>query len=547
MVPALDGGFSPIGEVQDGLLVSLPEVIEGFYPLAADTTTTTCLGIPQTHTFDPKHAICERPPQGCPRVQQVGATALGPVFSMAWVCRSCPCNALNALLLRHGVRQPDFTASFSDYGYLHPEFAAAYAAADALYYDGWLSKWSESKRVAIEYSVLHDPVRPNRVKAFVKREVYHKPARKARLIQGYSTLATQERCAREFTCFQKALSMVFGVQGGGREVFSGIYLSFASGANGVDLSVWMSLALDRCQGRPMFYERDGKNWDATMQRPHHELKLAFMRVVSPRLAAFVDASYSVKGVVRAQVGRIVYRLEGTVKSGHNDTTSGNSLVNGLIAAESMRSCGLRGSIIVAGDDLLTVVDGDFDCERLIAAESGYGIIPEARKFSDVSDVHFISGCWLAVARNPTRYIFAPLLGRLLCRLWWTTNPPGRKRLADYLYSVSSGLLATCRDLPMYREFVTMHGVLRGSLITTDRLRYSPYVCVQAQTQPDVVLETLCAKYRLSLLEITSFVGFLNSHSGVGFCRHPVADAIIFRDTCDIGVRPTHDGPLTVLA
>jgi len=44
------------------------------------------------------------------------------------------------------------------------------------------------------------------------------------------------------------------------------------------------------------------------------------------------------------------------------------------------------------------------------------------------------------------------LGRLLARLWWTVNPPGRKTAA-YKYSVVSGLRAAVGTAPLYDEFL----------------------------------------------------------------------------------------------
>lgn len=510
----------------------------GVYVLRSTVTNTVCLGQGDAAKLDPKHRILCSPSTDCDRPSQAGATLVGPTFGQTWVCRSCSCNAHNALTNRHGLKQPLSSACFLDYGFLFPRLRLEYSLALLLYYDGWEGKWTKAKMAAITRSCLLDPVLAAKVKSFIKRECCHKCPSKARLIQGYRNLSTQESCAREFMCFQKALCGIFSVHDGGFELFPNIYVSIASGANSNAIAGWMSLVLNR-HVNAHFYERDGKNWDSTMSKLHHALKLSFLHSIDPRLARFVDDCFKVTGVVNSRTGSgLVYRLEGTVKSGHNDTTSGNSLVNALIAAESFRKLGLCGSIIVAGDDLLGVVEGFFDVNALIACEAQYGITPEARIFHHPHDVTFISGCWLTSSVEPTAYAFVPLLGRLFVRLWWTTNPPRAKDLRNYRYSVVSGLLSACRGLPVYEEFLNCVDISGGSTISVDKNRYSPYCEATTGSFDRAVLErSMSHKYGCSVVELRSLAEFFPANSGALFMAHPVASVLIFRDTCDIGERP----------
>lgn len=441
---------------------------------------------------------------------------------MAWVLGSCACNRVNAIVNRHGVRQPPVTRNFTDWPRLRQLISSYYGEMHLEISGHWLEKWPLGKRLAILASVAYEKIRPSNVRSFVKREVYHKVPTKARLIQGYFNLSTQELRAREFTTFQKALCRALD----DFEISPGIFVTVASGMNADSLARWMTRV---SSSTIWFYERDGKNWDATMCLVHHLLKLSY--IPDPKLRQFIDACFSVVGFAgRGDV--IKYRLEGTVKSGHNDTTSGNSLVNALILVEMCVALGLRGSIIVAGDDALVAVSrGKPDLDSMVKFESELGIIPEARIFFSPLDVSFISGCWL---RKRDGFLFVPLLGRLLCRLWWTVNPPSRRNSSNYRFSVVAGLKPACGSVPAYREFLVASDP-GGRLIATDKFRHSPYLdCPQLGDEE--TSSSLCEKYGLLPSELTDLCSFLSTVGSCDFFSHPLVDRVIARDICDISQR-----------
>lgn len=228
--------------------------------------------MPSNLELAPQHQIIAMPRRGCVKVGQPGSTAVGPVFGMSWVARSCQCNGVNALVLRHGAKAPPCLREFKDYRSAIERFRTEYGLLDSDVYEGWLAKWPMSKQEAIKKSVDLDRAKPSALKTFIKREGGHARPKKGRLIQGYATLHAQELCAREFRCFQKALCAMFDING--YELRPGVFVTFGSGLNSVDMARWAKNAMAR-YARPVFYERDGKNWDSTMQRQHHELKTAF--------------------------------------------------------------------------------------------------------------------------------------------------------------------------------------------------------------------------------------------------------------------------------
>ncbi len=507
---------------------SLPAIV-GQYWYRSDITTTYCFEQTDFSQFDSKHDIMSLPSVGCARQDQLGATCVGPTFSVPWVCRSCQCNAVNALVMRHGVTQPLVRRKLTRSHRFASLISGVYGSLLVSYYDQWIYKWPLSKQIAIKYSDRHDRFAPGKVKSFVKREVVTDEPSRPRLIQGYKTLTTQARFGPEFTVFQKALVTVCDRF----EIFPGITITMASGMNADALAQWMELSLLSCRRRPYFIERDGKNWDATMQKMHHLTKLFYMRYCSPQLASFVEKGFRSVGTVLGEQGRLIYRLNGTVKSGHNDTTSGNSLINMLICADTLRLCGLSGHVIVAGDDALIVVDGKPDLDLYLSVEKDFGIVPKARLFTDVIDVSFVSGHWVPIGDG--HFIFAPFLGRLLSKLWWTVSPPAAKKIDDYRYSVVMGLSRTCGRLPLFSHFLNIVVTRNARVMPIDKWKYSPYVggadyCVNFQ----VALTSMAKRYTLTTTQLLGFASFLSKLSPhPTYVYHPVGARILEVDCASL--------------
>lgn len=531
--------YSASGRVQSEMGVRLFR----FFTCVADCVTNTiCLGRGDEGKLgacvikrrDPAMAASGQ----CLDLDQRGATLMGLTTGMAFVLRNCPCNAHQALCHRHGTKAPPFSASFDPIfarlKELRPMLFSTYLSHLSHWSTAWLEKWPQKKREAIIDSELGDDVLPDRVKVMVKREVNHALPSKARLIQFYPNFATQAKFGPEFYAMQKTYTEVFHRF----EILPGVRITFASGLNASSLGKWMEDVLSDIPN-PMFYERDGKNWDSTMQRPHMDVRLAAYDVGGAEFVAFVSAGFEVTGT--CQGSALKYKLTGTVKSGHNDTTLGNSLVNAFIAALSMAKCGLRGDIIVAGDDLLSVVDGDFDEHALAGVERDFGIVPEYRKFDNVLDVSFISGVWF---RCNTGFIFAPKPGRLLARLFWTTKPPPPKRYAQYCNGIVAGLRPTCSAMPIIGAFLEAH--------YRDDVEVDAVAAWQHRTELEVdhaldlgdkcLRDSFCARYGLTHDDVAEVEQALRElpKGSVGFLSHPVLDRIVGHDLADVHVRPIVD-------
>jgi len=465
------------------------------------------------------------------QLDQVGATLVGQASCLSFVARTCPCNALRALCHRHGVAAPPVVNSFAEaIGYFHSicgEIIELYVEQLAIWQDGWLAKWPASKRAQIIESQRFDEVTPDVVDILVKREGGHSRASEPRLIQHYVNLATQAAFGPVFYSLQKAYTAWFQR----REVFLGIRVTFASGLNAAAIGAWMKDVL-RDLRVPYFYERDGKRWDATMQKEHLAVRLAAYALAGAEFLAFVTAGFTVYG--RDPRGMLRYFLNGTVKSGHNDTTLGNSIVNAMIAALVMRLLGLSGDIIVTGDDLLVAVEGDFDERAFANEEAKYGINPEYRKFSNPADVSFVSGVWFSQGAS---WVFSPKPGRLLARLFWTTHPPAPRDRASYLNGVVQGLRPACGKLPVIGAFLDAHYTI--GVAAADYYGSASHDKWNAsQRVTDDVLASFCDRYDLTPTDVDDVETLIRAHSlERGLISHPVIDRLMAVDLADLAARP----------
>jgi len=409
---------------------------------------THCLGFGDEFNLG-NCKIFERPRGGC-LDSKMGATLVGPVCSVAYVCRSCGCNAHNAMCNRHGAKAPKCTRSFKRFiAASHDvveEVGRVYGEHMAVYGHHWIDRWPLTKAETILASQQVDGIYPERVKNMVKREVYPKVPTKARCIQFYPNLATQAEFAPETSSLQKSFTQVFY-----RVQIGKARCTFASGLNAEALGRWLKEVMSDYTD-PWCYERDGKNWDATLTKPHNDFKVRMYACAGAKYCEFMNRARVVSGFGAYDNGMLRYKLKETVKSGHNDTTLGNNLINTGITWSSFE--GLVCDILVAGDDLLVIVEGDFNADAIAEKERKFGIKPEYRKFHSVEDASFISGLFAKVGED---YAFIPKPGRLLQRLFWTVKPPPPKKLRAYQRGVAKGILATVADVPIIGDWLALVG------------------------------------------------------------------------------------------
>lgn len=432
---------------------------------------------------------------------------------------------------RHGSKAPDCP---NDFGWYISKFETHEDQLAELYHThliehggDWIDRWPQTKRDSILESQRSDFITPDKVKCMVKRETGHKKPSKARCIQFYPNLATQAEFAPETASLQKAWCHQyrrFRIDPENRNM----RVTFSSGMNAAALGDWATEALADYT-EPMFYERDGKNWDATMGEKHHELKKRVYKMAGAEYVAFMDQAAKVKGFGAFDKQVLRYKLDFTTKSGHNDTTLGNNIINAAITCTVF--AGMKCDIMIAGDDLLVIVEGDFDEHAIAVKEKGFGIKPEYRKFRSIEDSSYISGLF-AITPQGVKFIARP--ARMLSCLFWTVKPPSTKpkNLRAFQRGVAKGVLPTMQDVPIIGEWLKMIGDEGEEIKDRSRRVYTYGAEVRADFS-----QWFERRYGLNKDDINEATELLlSAGTERKFIRHPVLDVIKLVDLADISER-----------
>jgi len=562
--------FEKLGTFVDELDCRRNESICLKQPAQPDPTKPDC-------PVDPQNQITKWPRlDGCDREGQFGGELFAAAFCWAQVARSCMCNCCNALVRRHAVRRPpcerplvsvwspfddDLAARVAfEYHETLQDVEASWLdwAPNALGGAAERTKWSQAVVAKFRAGFQSQPPDPSVTDGFPKREIgkavyYHETdgaLSRARLIHPYRFDAAKELMGREFAAWQRALFKVLSVAEP-YEYAPGIFILVGCGVGKGAIARW-------AEHRAAWYlESDASTWDAFVNNGMIDYKHRHLDNVDRRMGDFARQYARTRVQIRGKNGTVLaYTLAATVRSGYNDTTSGNSLINAIATAQAMRAARLEGRILVAGDDMLTAVTSSphggwtpnliVDAAKAVSgALTRFGIVPKWGAFMDVGDTTF---CSSGFYRFGGRLTFLPLLGRQLAKLWWTTKDISPKHRAAYSTAVSKCMSTVVGTVPLYREWVQLGYVegskpLAGGLAELERdLAYKPGVGVESDHffTDHEAFEGLAEKYGVTLDELMSLAEFImmipkNTPCAVG---HPVGRHIVEFDHTDPCSRPT---------
>lgn len=526
---------------------------------------TVCLGCPtweQVATLDHKHKLIQYQEGSCDKPDQKGATCFGLFLVIPKVVRSCADNAGNALCTRHAAPQ-GVDLNFADDLWRTPEAIATTIGEHALFTftpydvkyvveDEWHSteKWTKNKLEAIDRSELLDPIVPQITKAHIKREIVIKYPTKGRLIQAYLNMATQSLLGPTFYALQKGVSELLKRWQVPRHFGGNVRLTMASGLSHEAIGDLFTEILKDYKN-PFFNESDGKRWDSLIQRAHWELA---QRVYDTTLGAgseqaryfraFRDARFKCKGICRTSDLRkaLIYVVTGTVKSGDNDTTMSNTLINGMTVSTVFCKLGRTADVVVAGDDLLVVAEGGLRKEQYEAEIRQFGVQPEGEVFDRLEHCSFIS---LTFWKQGDRYVATPMPGKVLAKFLCTTKPPPKRETNNFIHSICMGMRFTMPNMPIVRVFVDACDT-DGDVMFTDSsqttIQVNRKIYQKRTDDPGCFLKAFAARYHTTTAEVLALENCLaDTFSKLArvdgritphLVEHPLLAKMVAYDTCD---------------
>ena len=386
----------------------------------------------------------------------------------------CPNNALHALYSRHlaPVAQNtcaiDLINPFTHKQMLGLTLKRAYQQAEphAFTPGAWTISKPAWKVQKIAESHLVDRTSLGKARSFIKSEVHTQVKTKARLIQGHKNLHTSYLRPEEYLAVAMALKPPQRFEWDGTQY----EFRYAAGMTNEQMSRFITRALAHSTKWRLLDERDGKNWDATM----NEVLLRAEADVYAHLGMQAAAEYltratRVQGKIYTTDGfrRILIKYITTWRrlSGDWNTSIGNSLVSMIITFNVIRLLPphLRPTRVWAmfmGDDYLGVYDfrKPVDPKDLAAAlnhlERQTGIVPIRGLFRDPLRVTF-----MAMTLWPTmdgQFVFVPKPAAQLTKLFWSVRPREKNNITAYRRAISICMMPTFSGCPFMMEFLRAH-------------------------------------------------------------------------------------------
>ncbi len=383
-------------------------------------------------------------------------------FGLPCVLAKCHHNALNALIRRHLSNPPNaFCAEF------HPSFRSHIAnhIAPMFHYrftedEGkWADKKTLVKRQQIAESQVRDRVELNRAKSFIKREVNPGIPTKARLIQGNQNDKTAYLHPDAYKAISNLCSnIVYSVDGVEFD------LHYTSHLNREQISALFSVETAR-PGYRYYDERDGKNWDSTMQEPHMRFEASLYELFDTRIADnHIIRSTQTFGLIRSKQCVLKYVTAWKRLSGDWNTSIGNTLISMAIIISVILSLPShlkprRVFGMFLGDDYLGVynyasrVDPNDLNAAMMDGEKKFGITPSRAIFLDPMLCEYISmTVWPAYDGT---YVFVPKMSNLLVKLFYSVHPPTKHTAQDAIATIMA--IRPCYDgLRFMQRFLTEH-------------------------------------------------------------------------------------------
>lgn len=401
-----------------------------------------------------------------------GPMAVGVSFGWPCMLAQCASNAHNALVNRH-LRRAENLFSFP--GFKNVFTRVIPVTVKSLYLKhlqaNMLDEWRVGKSLvkldSIDRSYQFDVPKSHRIVSFVKREVGEKIPTKARLIQGNANELTAYQHPDEYEALAGMLKDLRGV----RFEYAGVnfQLVYAGGFNHDELSDHMTATIAESQNL-LIHERDGKNWDATMNhellRSEYDL-LRYLRTKSA--ASFWTRCHESKGYVRCKVnGRTLYvryvtymkRLSGDWNTTFGNTTTNFNITVNAVAALPSHLKPVKAVIYAMGDDLCDFMsftsrpDPYHLCSALNHFESRCGITPESGIFDDPLSISFISlTLWPRLGGG---YQLVPKPARQMAKLFWAVKTVRAEDIPAYRNGIAEAFWHTFHGFGMMMKFLKAH-------------------------------------------------------------------------------------------
>lgn len=235
---------------------------------------------------------------------------------------------------------------------------------------------------------------------------------------------------------------------------------YPSGASAEDVGKWFALS-------ELYYETDFSRFDSSIHKELLQFEIeVYVRLGLPKDIAKI-MNLNLNSSAYTKLG-VKFDVIGTRRSGTQNTSCGNSLLNGLIHAFLINEASedktvyrdFEYKMIVLGDDNLTCVNPGnlarcaarraFDEVHTIFADLGLNAVTNIRYYGEEYNVEFCSSRFWPMDGS---FVLGSKLGRTLAKFGWFVNPPiDNNEQRMLLYGTAMSRYYDMKYLPVLRVF-----------------------------------------------------------------------------------------------
>jgi hypothetical protein len=291
--------------------------------------------------------------------------------------------------------------------------------------------------------------------------------------------------------------------------------SYTSGSTNDRVGAWF---YDMRQAGYCFLEDDFSEYDSTQGKGAHDYELSIYNKLCPS----DDAWYALMQQADTKGYSKFYKYEVpfTRKSGDQNTSVGNTLLNFSVHKYAMECCGITDYFMIGlGDDNVIAYKGQIDVLEIQATIESFGLKPKLKVTNDPSYCSSVFiPCW---RRGKESFVLGPDPYRFISKFGFTVSKVmPNERLGVLKNNVIS--VNTCSFTPLMRVYERHYN--SGSIAAIDNKNWVAHFSNELVTGRDV--ETwFCNKYEITVLQLEELERFLssmlNTCDGACFFQHPL--------------------------
>jgi hypothetical protein len=250
------------------------------------------------------------------------------------------------------------------------------------------------------------------------------------------------RDSYEYADYYRAFTHAFTEWSSISRNYFGTYVDLRSacGLSHAEIGKQVSIWIHNYPGT--YFIDDVSNMDGNVQNAHLYPHYALYDNICPQMAKHARAAHRFTGFVKMKTALqiVVYGCEATVKSGAQDTSSGQTSRR----IDSFVRClyGLGVTVIVGyafGDDLWIIMLGNLPTlEQLQILQAACGWKTKGVYLFDPTHTDFLCCGFVPDVQND--YAMVPLIGKQLAKLFWTWRRIPNSRRGSYVHQVAESMI-----------------------------------------------------------------------------------------------------------